>query len=102
MVDSLQNICICYMKSSKLSTKYSLAVEPGYIAKEILISQVEDLPVTFIHSRCTIKDGNFHRGIICGFHVSRKTFLFGMFQGCSCQDARNMVQWHSEISSKGM
>ena len=49
-----------------------MAVEPGYIARQIFISRVEESPVVFIHSRSTIKDGNFQCGIICGFHVARK------------------------------
>ena len=93
MVGSLQDICICYMKTSELSQNYAMAVEPGYIARQIFITRVEELPVVFIHSRCTIKDGNFQRRIICGFHLSRKTFLFGVFEGCICQDPRNLVQW---------
>lgn len=101
MVCSLQDICICYMKTSELSQNYAIAVEPGYIARLIFITRVEESPVVFIHSRCTIKDGNFQRGITCGFHLSRKTFLFGVFEGCICQDPRNLVQWCSEISSKG-
>ena len=101
MVGSLQDICICYMKTSELSQNYAMAVEPGYIARLIFFTRVEESPVVFIHSRCTIKDGNFQRRITCGFHLSRKTFLFGVFEGCICQDPRNLVQWCSEISSKG-
>ena len=80
-----------------------MAVEPGYIARQIFITWVEESPVVFIHSRSTIKDGNFQRGIICGFHVARKTYLFGVFEGCICQDPRSLVQWsplHSEVNKK--
>lgn len=102
MVDSLQDMCIYFMKTSEFSANYALAVEPGYIARQILISQADDLPVIFIHTRCTIVDGNFQRGVTCGFHVSRKSFLLGVFEGCVCQDPRALVQWHSEIKLKGM
>ena len=80
-----------------------MAVEPGYIAGQIFISRVEESPVVFIHSRYTIKDGNFQRGIICGFHVARKTYLLGVFEGCICQDSRSLAQWsplHSEVNKK--
>lgn len=90
------------MKSSEISANYALAVEPGYMAREIYLSPADALPVIFIHTRCTIVDGNFQRGVTCGFHVSRKSFLLGVFEGCVCQDPRTLVQWHSEISSKGM
>lgn len=102
MVDSLQNMCIYYMKCSEISENYALAVEPGYIARQIFITQAGDVPVIFIHTRCTLIDGNFQRGVTCGFHVSRKSFLLGVFEGCVCQDPRTLVQWHSEINSKGM
>ena len=80
-----------------------MAVEPGYIARQIFISRVEESPVVFIHSRSTIKDGNFQCGTICGFHVARKTYLFGVFEGCICQDSRSLAQWsplHSEVNKK--
>lgn len=102
MVDSLQDMCIYFMKSSEFSANYALAVEPGYIARQICISRADDLPVVFIHTRCTIVDGSFQRGVTCGFHVSRKSFLLGVFEGCVCQDPRTLVQWHTEIRLKGM
>ena len=89
------------MKSSEFSTNYALAVAPGYIAKEVFISQARESPILFIKTRCTLRDGNFQQGVACGFHVSRKSFLLGAYEGCVCRDPRTLVRWHSEITSKG-
>ena len=59
MVDSRQNACTDYLKSSEISANYALAVEPGYITRGIYICGIDTFPVEFIHARCTIINGNF-------------------------------------------
>lgn len=56
--DLLQNVCIDYLKNSEISADYALTVDPLYIAREIYICEVHAFPVIFIHTRCTIIEGN--------------------------------------------
>ena len=53
-----------------------------------------------VESCITSSDGNFIKGIACGYDVFNKTFLLGEFGSCICFDTSRETVWTKSITAR--
>ena len=100
-VPRLTKLCIQQAKTRLLTTELLL-----YLPQEVL-SELCGTP-TSQHGSCIVlindtplrADGNMVSGVICGFHVIRREFLFGEYQTNLFQDSLESASWESSVPLK--
>ena len=81
------------MRSSENWIAFVLSTPITSLAEKLCTRDKDKNPVIFIAVRYNYSDGEKCSGVTCGYHVTKRTFLIGIFEACVCFDPMLETSW---------
>lgn len=101
-VPRLTNLCIQQAKTRFLATELLLCL-PQEVLGELCrtpASKKNSSCIVLINDTPLQADANIVSGVICGFHVFRREFLFGEYETNVFQDSLESATWETSVPLK--
>lgn len=92
-IPSLYSLCIRKIQRSSRWEHCVLSTPVRTIQFDLLTKDMHKNPIFFIATHYQASDGEMVTGCACGYHITMRIFLIGVFQTCVCFEPKHSTQW---------